>query len=79
MTKIAIIGAGHMGSAIIQGFTNIENNKIIVENPSNPRVDKLAKKYNFKLVHSFEEIIKWKPEVVILTTPAAITLAIAKT
>lgn len=77
MSKIAIIGAGQMGSAIIEGLTRIsKNNKLIVESPVNPRVDKLAEKFNFELVHTISELNKRDPEIIILTTPATITLKI---
>lgn len=77
MTKIAIIGVGQMGSAIIEGLSNISNNVIIGENPINPRVDKLAQKLNFTLVNTIDDLVKLQPEAIILTTPAPLTLQIA--
>lgn len=68
MTTIAVIGVGHMGSAIIKG---LKNNP---ENPVNPRVSKLAEKLDFKLVNTLSDLIAKEPEIVVLTTPANITL-----
>lgn len=78
MTQIAVIGAGHMGTAIIQGLTKTSTNHLIVENPVNPRVDALAEKYHFKLVHTIVDLLKNDLDYIILTTPAPITLSIAK-
>lgn len=77
MTKIAVIGVGHMGSAIIKGLIKNERNQIIAENPVNPRVSKLAKELNFDLFNSIEELRSQKPEIIILTTPAKLTLQVA--
>lgn len=74
MTKVAVVGVGHMGSAIIEGLNNNPNNQIIAENPVNPRVSKLAKKFDLDLVHTLPDLVDKKPEIVILTTPAEITL-----
>lgn len=52
MTTIAVIGVGHMGSAIIKGLKNNPENYIIAENPVNPRVSKLAEKLDFELVNT---------------------------
>ena len=49
MTKIGVIGVGQMGSAIIKGLKKDATNKIIGENPVNPRVSRLAEKLDFKL------------------------------
>ena len=77
MTKIAVVGVGQMGSAIIKGLSNLATNTIIGENPVNPRVDTLAKQYKFTLVNKLDELVNLHPEVVILTTPASLTLQIA--
>lgn len=63
-----------MGSAIIEGLKNNPENKIIAENPINPRVSKLAEKLDFTLVHTLSDLVNQDPEIVILTTPAQITL-----
>ena len=74
MTTIAVIGVGHMGSAIIKGLKNNPENYIIAENPVNPRVSKLAEKLDFKLVNTLSDLIAKEPEIFVLTTPANITL-----
>lgn len=48
--------------------------KIILLNPVNPRVSKLAEKLDFKLVNTLSDLIAKEPEIVVLTTPANITL-----
>lgn len=78
MTKIGIIGVGHMGSAIIKGLKKNSDNEIISENPVNPRVDKLAEELNFKVTNTISDFIAQNPEIIILTTPAPITLQIAE-
>lgn len=75
--KIGIIGVGHMGTAIIEGLTKNPENKIIAENPVNPRVSKLAEKLCFTLFNDINEFQAQNPEIVILTTPAEITLRVA--
>lgn len=74
MTKIAVVGVGHMGSAIIKGLKSNPKNQIVAENPVNPRVSKLAKELNFELCNTLADLIDKNPEIVILTTPASITL-----
>lgn len=76
MTKVAVIGVGQMGSAIIKGLKKNATNEIIGENPINPRVSKLAEKLNFKLVHTLADLIDLNPDYVFLTTPAKTTLKI---
>ena len=78
MVKIGIIGVGHMGGAIIKGLKKNPNNKIITENPVNPRVDKLAKELDFEVTNTILDFISKNPEIIILTTPAPITLKIAE-
>lgn len=73
MTKIAIVGAGQMGSSIIKGFSANPEIELLVENPVNPRVDKLAENYNFALFHTIDNLLKENPAYIILTTPAKIT------
>lgn len=74
MTKVAVIGVGHMGSAIIEGLNKNPKNQIIAENPVNPRISKLAEKLGFDLVHTLSDLVDMDPDIVILTTPAKITL-----
>lgn len=74
MMKVAVVGVGHMGSAIIKGLKDSPENCIIAENPVNPRVSKLANELNFKLVNTLSDLVDQDPEIVILTTPANITL-----
>ena len=74
--KIAVIGVGQMGSAIIKGLLNQHEDDIIGMNPVNPRVSKFAKEAGFRLVNSSEEVVSKKPAVVIITTPANVTLAV---
>ena len=57
MTTIAVIGVGHMGSAIIKGLKNNPENYIIAENPVNPRASKLAEKLDFELVNTLSDLI----------------------
>lgn len=78
MVKIAVIGVGHMGTAMIKGLMKNPLNKIIAENPVNPRVTKLAEKLNFTLVNSIDDLIDSKPEIIILTTPVSVTSQIAR-
>ena len=73
MTKIGVIGVGQMGSAIIKGLKKDATNKIIGENPVNPRVSRLAEKLDFKLVHAIHDLINLDLDYVFLTTPAKIT------
>lgn len=76
--KIAVVGIGHMGSAMIEGLSKNPNNELIAENHKNPRVEKLSKELNFKLVNSIAELVNSKPDLVILTLPASVTLEVAQ-
>ncbi|WP_297819487.1 pyrroline-5-carboxylate reductase [uncultured Lactobacillus sp.] len=76
MTKIAVIGVGHMGKAMIEGFKKADN-EIIAQNPVNPRVSRLAKELDFKLFNAINDLIAENPEIIILTTPAKVTLQVA--
>lgn len=55
--KIAVIGVGQMGSAIIKGLLNQHEDDIIGMNPVNPRVSKFAQEAGFRLVNSSEEVV----------------------
>ncbi|WP_302116447.1 pyrroline-5-carboxylate reductase [uncultured Limosilactobacillus sp.] len=76
--KVTIIGVGNMGSAIIKGLTHTQSFTLSAMNPVNPRVTKLAETLNFKLVNTSSEVVSLSPDVVILTTPAPVTAAVAK-
>ncbi len=79
MTKIAVIGVGHMGSAIIKGLVKSSPDNIIIgENPTNPRVNDLAQQLGFDLIDNLLDLNNLKPDIVILTTPAPLTLQVAK-
>ncbi|RVU71143.1 MULTISPECIES: pyrroline-5-carboxylate reductase [Lactobacillus] len=78
MKKVAIVGVGQMGSAIMEGLFRTKKYDLIGENPVNPRVDQLAEQFNFKLVHSMTDLANLKPDFIILTTPAKITSAVLK-
>ena len=75
---VAVVGVGSMGSAIIKGLTNTKQFEIIGENPVNPRVTKLSQELGFKVVNELEDVVAAAPDFVILTTPAPITLDVAK-
>lgn len=75
---VAVIGVGSMGSAIIKGLTNTHQFKIIGENPVNPRVTKLGEALGFTVVNDYDAVVEANPDFVILTTPAPITLDVAK-
>lgn len=76
--KITVVGVGNMGSAIIKGLINSKEDTISGLNPTNPRVAKLAEKLGFTLFNTPAAAMEFKPDVVILTTPANITVAVAK-
>lgn len=75
--KIAVVGVGSMGGAIVQGLNNLDKYDLLALNPENPRVDKLAREFKFQLVHDPQSLIKLQPDVVILTTPAPVTVEVA--
>lgn len=76
--KITVVGVGSMGGAIIKGLVNSSADEISGLNPTNPRVSNMAEQLHFKLFTTASEVIKYQPDVVILTTPANITVAVAK-
>ncbi|WP_373842759.1 pyrroline-5-carboxylate reductase [Limosilactobacillus sp.] len=78
MMKITVVGVGNMGGAIIKGLTNSGIDDLRGMNPTNSRVSKLAEQLNFTLFHTAAEVINDQPDVVILTTPANVTVAVAK-
>lgn len=76
--KVAIVGVGNMGGAIMQGLNNLTKYDLIALNPKNPRVEKLAHEYKFKLVFDPQSLVELQPDVVILTTPAPVTVTVAE-
>lgn len=76
--KITVVGVGSMGGAIIKGLINSNVDEISGLNPTNPRVSELADQLGFKLFTAANELSSYQPDVVILTTPANITVAVAK-
>lgn len=75
---VAVIGAGNMGTAILKGLKKLNKYDLLVQNPENPRVSKLAGELGFELVHDNQEVVDKQPDFVILTTPAPVTLDVAK-
>ncbi|WP_367329091.1 pyrroline-5-carboxylate reductase [Limosilactobacillus sp.] len=76
--KITVVGVGSMGGAIVKGLINSGVDEVSGLNPTNPRVSKLADQLGFQLFTTASEVIEYRPDVVILTTPANITVAVAK-
>lgn len=76
--KIGVIGAGNMGTAMIEGWQNAGQNTIAVMNPANPRVTKFCEERQLPLFHHANEMMDWQPDVLLLTTPASLTLNIIK-
>lgn len=76
--KIAIAGAGNMGSAILTGLKAAGQTELLALNPVNPRVSEFATANQIELVHTPADLIAKHPAVVILTTPAPITLDVAR-
>lgn len=76
--KITVVGVGSMGGAIIKGLASSSADEVSGLNPTNPRVSRLADYLHFKLFNTASEVVEYQPDVVILTTPANITVAVAK-
>lgn len=75
--KIAVVGAGSMGGAILKGLKRAEAGELVALNPANPRVAKLAAEVGFDYVQTAADLVAAAPNVVILTTPAPITTKVA--
>lgn len=75
--KIAIVGVGAMGSAIAKGLANTKRYQLIGLNPVNPRVEKLGEELSMTVVTKPADLIELSPDMVILTTPAPLTIKIA--
>lgn len=76
--NITVIGVGNMGSAILKGLDNTKQFTLSAMNPVNPRVSKFTKEYGIKLVNNAADVLGLAPQVVIMTTPAPVTTAVAK-
>lgn len=76
--KIAVIGVGNMGSAIMKGLARKTKNDLIAFNPANPRVDHFAAKIGAQRMTTADELITANPDLLIFTTPAPITASVAK-
>lgn len=76
--KIGVIGAGNMGTAMIEGWLNAGQDHIAVMNPENPRVNKFCEARQLPLFHHANKMMDWQPDVLLFTTPAAVTLDIVK-
>ncbi len=78
MINVTVIGVGSMGGAIVKGLIKAQQFKVSAMNPVNPRVSKQADQLGFRLVNKAEDVAGLKPDLVILTTPAPVTVAVAK-
>lgn len=76
--KIAIIGIGAMGGAILKGYCNAGQFDLLTMNHENPRVTKLTDQLHVDLVHDSQAVVAAQPDAVILTTPAPVTVDVAK-
>lgn len=76
--KIAVAGVGSMGGAIITGLIKAGLTDITSLNPDNPRVTKLAQEQGFTTHANAADVVAEKPALVILTTPAPVTVDVAK-
>lgn len=76
--RIGVIGAGHMGSAMVEGWLKAGQNDIAVMNPENPRVTKFCQQHHLKLFNDAKAMMNWHPDSLVLTTPAVVTLDVVK-
>ncbi len=76
--KIAIVGVGAMGGAIAKGLYNTKQYQLLGLNPVNPRVTQLAENLEMTVVNEPEALVNLAPDLVILTTPAPLTVATAR-
>ncbi|WP_239473147.1 pyrroline-5-carboxylate reductase family protein [Limosilactobacillus coleohominis] len=76
--RIGVIGAGHMGSAMVKGWLKAGQNDIAVMNPENPRVTKFCQQHHLRLFNDATAMMNWHPDSLVLTTPAAVTLDVVK-
>ena len=76
--KIAIVGVGAMGGAIAKGLYNTKQYQLLGLNPVNPRVTQLAEDLEMTVVNDPAALVNLAPDLVILTTPAPLTVATAR-
>ena len=76
--KIAIVGVGAMGGAIAKGLYNTKQYQLLGLNPVNPRVTQLAEDLEMTVVNDPAALVNLAPGLVILTTPAPLTVATAR-
>ena len=76
--KIAIVGVGAMGGAIAKGLYNTKQYQLLGLNPVNPRVTQLAEDLEMTVVNNPAALVNLAPDLVILTTPAPLTVATAR-
>lgn len=76
--KIAVIGVGNMGSAIMTGLAHKTKDGLIAFNPANPRVDQFAAKIGAQRMTEVTELVAAQPDLLIFTTPAPVTVDVAK-
>lgn len=76
--KVTVIGVGNMGGAILKGLSRDKQFSLGAMNPVNPRVDHLTDELGVRLVHSPAEVSDLTPDVIILTTPAPLTVTVAQ-
>lgn len=77
--KIAIIGVGAMGGAILKGYCRYGKFDLVTMNPENQRVSQLTDRLGVQLVYQTKQVVATHPDVVILTTPAPVTVDVART
>ena len=65
--KIGVIGAGHMGTAMIKGWLNTDQATVAVMNPVNPRVSNFCSEHHLPLFHDAQALTEWQPEVLLFT------------
>ena len=78
MKKVAIVGTGSMGSAILEGLAKTKQVNLVATNHPNPRAKQLADQLKIKLYERNQDLIAEQPDVVILTVPVPVTLDVAK-
>lgn len=76
--KIAVAGVGSMGGAIITGLIKAGLTDITSLNPESPRVKKMAADQGFTTHTDAAALLAEKPDLLILTTPAPVTVEVAQ-
>ncbi len=75
--KIGIIGAGHMGSAMIKGWINskqVEAKNISVKGGKSLTASHLQKELDFTLINQYEDLQKM--DIIFLATPTPVILPV---